>query len=90
MNKWTYLARTIADIGDLFSPLEEAIRHRFLPTLTGLSAFSDAERDLMALPVHLGGLGITNPTNPDSPPAQYFSESQVSSPDPAAVTHLPK
>ena len=28
-NKWTYLARTVPDIADLFRPLEEAIRHRF-------------------------------------------------------------
>ena len=57
-----FLARTKADIGDLFQPLEEAIRHRFLPSLTGQNAFNDAERELMALPVRLGGLGITNPT----------------------------
>ena len=52
----------IPDIGDLLLPLEEAIRHRFLTSLTGRSAFSEAERDVMALPVHLGGLGITNLT----------------------------
>jgi len=27
MSKWTFLARTAADIGDLFKPLEGAIRH---------------------------------------------------------------
>ena len=61
-SRWTYIARTIPDIGDLLRPLEEAIRHHFLPSLTGRSAFSDAERDLMALPVRLGGLGIANST----------------------------
>ena len=61
-SQWTYVARTIPDIGDPLLPLEEVIRHRFLTSLTGRSAFSDAERDVMALPVRLGGLGITNPT----------------------------
>ena len=37
-SRWTYVARTILDIGDLLLPLEEAIRHRFLTSLTGRSA----------------------------------------------------
>ena len=61
-SRWTYVARTIPDIRDLLLPLEQVIRHRFLTSLTGRSAFSDAERDVMALPVCLGGLGITNLT----------------------------
>jgi len=61
-SRWTYIARTIPDTGNLLRPLEEAIRHYFLPSLTGRSAFSNAERDLMALPVRLGGLGIANTT----------------------------
>ena len=50
-SKWTYLERTIPDIGDLLKPVENAIRQRFLPSLTGQNAFNDADRDLMALPV---------------------------------------
>ena len=61
-SRWTYIARTIPDVGDLLKPLEFAIRHRFLTALTGRTAVSDAEWDLMALPVRLGGLGISNPT----------------------------
>ena len=34
-----------------FQPLEDAIRQRFLPVLTGQNSFSDNIRDLMALPV---------------------------------------
>lgn len=34
----------------------------FIPTITGRSSISDAERDLLVLPVHLGGLGIIKPT----------------------------
>ena len=60
-SKWTYLERTIPDIGDLLKPVENAIRQLFLPSLTGQNAFNDADRDLMALPVRLGGIGIIDP-----------------------------
>ena len=61
-SRWTYMARTIPDVGDLLKPLEESIRHHFLTSLTGQSSLSTAERDLLALPVCLGSLGIANPT----------------------------
>ena len=48
-------------ISDLFSPLKNVIRRKFLISLTGQNAFNDITRELMALPVRLGGLGITNP-----------------------------
>ena len=57
-----FLIRTIPDVGDLLSPLEQAIRCRFIPALTGQTAVNDLERDLFALPARLGGLGIFNPT----------------------------
>ena len=47
------------DIGELFQPLEDAIR---LPALTGRTGFTDQERALLELPARLGGLGITNAT----------------------------
>ena len=62
MSKWTYLTRTMSNVGDLFSQLEEVIRWKFLTSLTGQNAFDDVTRELLALPVHLGGLGITNPS----------------------------
>ena len=61
-SRWTFLARTTPNIGNLLQPLEEAIRLKFLPALTGKAAFSDDIRDLLALPVRLGGLGVTDPT----------------------------
>ena len=61
-SKWTYLARTISGIEDLLQPLEEIIRQRFLPSLTGQNPFNDADRELMALPVRFGGLGIIDPS----------------------------
>ena len=61
-HKWTYLIRTIPDIESLLQPLEDAIRQKFLSSLTGQSALSNDTRDLLALPVWHGGLGIINPT----------------------------
>ena len=62
LSKWTYISRTTPNIGDLFAPLEEVIRQKFLTSLTVQNAFNDVTRDLLALPVRLGGLGITNPS----------------------------
>ena len=61
-SKWTYLTRVVPNVSDLFAPLEAIIRQIFLPSVTGQSSLSDSERELLALPVRLGGLGIINPT----------------------------
>ena len=60
-HRWTYLQRTVPNIGHLFAPLEEAIRERLIPVLVGRK-ISDHERRILALPVRLGGIGISNPT----------------------------
>ena len=70
--------RTIPDIDDLFLPLEEAIRYQLLPALTGRSSFSDAERELLALPVRHGGLGIPQPSR--SAGRQFRACSEVAAP----------
>ena len=44
-SKWTYLSRTIPNISDLFQPLENAIRYKCLPALTGRSAFTEQKRE---------------------------------------------
>ena len=58
---WAYISRTIPDIQDLLRPLEMSIHQHFIPALTGREACSAAERDLLALPVRLGGMGLVNP-----------------------------
>ena len=60
-SKWMYLARTTPNINVLIKPKEETIRKVFLPNLTGQNPFNDIERDLLALPARLGGLGIFDP-----------------------------
>jgi hypothetical protein len=59
MSKWNYLMRAVHNIGDLLTPLE-VIRLKFLPSLTGQNAFNDVTRELLALPIRLGGLGIAS------------------------------
>ena len=49
MHRWTFLMCTVPDVEELFQPLEEAIRHHFLPALTGGEALSNTERELLAL-----------------------------------------
>ncbi len=76
--KWGFLVRTIPDIVDLLQPLEDAIRLKFLPALTGQNAFNDLERDVIALPVCLGGLGIANPCKHSS--SQHSMSEEISAP----------
>ena len=60
-SRWSYLLRTIPDIQDLLLPLENTIHNHFIPALTGRPPCSLLERDLLSLPVRLGGLGLRNP-----------------------------
>ena len=58
--RWTFLQRTMSGIRDLFVPLEEIIRQKFIPAICGRNV-SDLERQTIALPYRFGGLGIRNP-----------------------------
>ena len=77
-SKWSFLMRTIPDIGTELQPLEDAIRHYFLPAITGRQALSDAERELIALPARLGGLGIPIPMRIAA--TQFRSSLRISDP----------
>ena len=61
VSKWNYLVRCIPNLCDFLLPLEEIIRTKFLPNLTGQCSFIDVERDLLSLPPRFGGLGVINP-----------------------------
>ena len=54
------LAYYIPEISIFLRPLEVVISSKFISTLMGQLVSND-ERDLLALPVRLGGLGIVNP-----------------------------
>ena len=53
IGKWAYISRTVPNVSDLFLPLKNALRHQFLPDLTGRTSFTDLERELFALPGRL-------------------------------------
>ena len=59
-HRWTYVQRTIPNIGHMFAPLETCIREKLIPSLVGRK-ISDIERNILALPVRKGGIGIANP-----------------------------
>ena len=61
VSKWLFVARTIPNVDDLFHPLEDCIRHSFIPAVTGHLPPSDLDRDFLALPTRIGGMGIINP-----------------------------
>ena len=77
-SKWTYLMRTVPDVSELFQPLEDAIRHKLLPALTGRTGLTDQERNLLELPTRLGGLGILNPVK--NAATQYDSSIRITKP----------
>ena len=53
-------------IANLFEPLEKTIHEKFLPALVG-RRITEIERQIFALPVKLGGMGIYNPTLTSDP-----------------------
>ena len=62
-SRWSFLTRTIPDIQHLLLPLEQEIRHKLLPALTGRQDITGTERRILALPARLGGLGIADPSS---------------------------
>ena len=53
--------RTVEGISSLFTPLEDAIRSSLIPAILG-HGINDDERNILALPLRYGGIGIQNPT----------------------------
>ena len=58
---WSYLIRTTPETGHLLQPLEDIIRMKLIPVLTDRAPPNDVERNLLALPARLGGIGVSNP-----------------------------
>ena len=57
-HKLTYFMRTIIGCEEQLIRVDEIIRHKFIPALTGGHVINDLERQLLSLPPRLGGLGI--------------------------------
>ena len=64
-HRWTYCLRTLPDITDLLAPLEHAISEVLIPAITDHRVTTE-ERNLLALPVRIGGLGLANPSESSS------------------------
>jgi len=58
-HEWTFLLCVIPHCGPLLGELEKLLASCFLPALFGVEV-SVAEHDLLALPLGLGGLGVSN------------------------------
>ena len=76
-HRWTFLQRTIPDIEELMLPLEEAISETLIPALVGRSV-SPIERDILALPIRMGGMGLYNPAK--SSKREYQCSKNITSP----------
>ncbi len=59
-SEWAFLSRTTDEAGVHLQLVEEKIRAKLIPALTGRLQPGVPERDLFALPARHGGLGITN------------------------------
>lgn len=69
-----YYLRTLPDIQDLLEPLESAISRVVIPAITN----RQCGRDILALPVRLGGLGVANPSGDAN--LEYTSSVKVTAP----------
>ncbi|KAL5266795.1 hypothetical protein ACHWQZ_G003996 [Mnemiopsis leidyi] len=59
-HRWKFIQRTVPEISEFFEELEYEIHNTLLPALIGRE-ISELEREIVALPVRLGGLGIPIP-----------------------------
>ena len=73
-HRWTFFQRTIPGISELMTPLENEIRRTLIPALVGRQV-SDEERQITALPVRFGGLGIKKPE--DDCDAEYKASKKI-------------
>ena len=73
-HRWTFLQRTVADIGPLFEPLEQTIRNELIPAIIGRNV-SDMEREIISLPYRFGGLGIQIPPETEGP--EYRASKEI-------------
>jgi len=73
-HEWTFLLCVIPHCGPLLGELERLLASHFLLALFGVEV-SVAERDLLALPLRLGGLGVSNLVSS----ASYFYDSSIHS-----------
>ena len=70
--------RTNPHLNSSLQPLEDTIRQRLIPAITGRTAISNLDRELLSLPVRIGGLNIPNPTIIS--PQEYHASLKITAP----------
>ena len=81
-HRWTYFLRTLPDIAPFLEPLERAIADLLVPAITE-HVTTQEERDLLELPVRLGGLGLVNPARTAS--QEYEASVMITGPHRASA-----
>ena len=76
-HRWTYFLRTLPDIAESLEPLERAINEVLIPAVTDHTV-TKVERDLLAYPMRMGGLGFTEPVVTSS--SEYEASIKVTNP----------
>ena len=69
--------RTLPDLEDLLAPLEHAIANVLIPSITGHYC-TQGERELLALTVRMGGMGLKNPSQEAA--SEYVASANISGP----------
>ena len=70
-SEWTVISRTMEEAGVNLQQVEEMVRNKVIPALTGRAQPGEVERELFALPARHGGLGLTNPCA--AAPAEFMT-----------------
>ena len=77
-SKWNYIAQTTPGIEQDLQPLEDSIRMKLLPKLTGREPPCEVERCLFALPARAGGFNLPDPTSFST--TQYRDSKKITAP----------
>jgi len=72
-HRWTYFLRT--DLEDLLVPMKQAIADVLIPSITGHYCTQN-ERELLALPVRMRGMGLTNLSQEAA--SEYIASANIS------------
>ena len=73
-HRWKYFLRTLPDVADLLELLERAITEALIPAITD-RVITEAERELLVLPVRIVGLGLKDPVR--ASPKEYEASVSV-------------
>ena len=77
-HRFSYFLRTIPRMANLLDPLDHTITEKFLPALFGSDSITTIERELYALPIRLGGLGI--PVLQNIAEDEFLTSHQINAP----------